>query len=242
MYEYEITNRTYAYAVYLLSACVFVLALVFYNWALLIASCAILLVSVVYLHTGHIINNYLLKHSKIIEIYNGYKLGLDLTYVTKKVGKLHQGVSIALFEPNSKMENRSGQVAELLEAVKEPFEFSIELREINKKQLVEPLETKRGMKEIALGRLSGGSYSKLNKLKREIELLDSEIGHLTKSGKSFEMMIKMRTTVIADSEIEAGREAAKNLDSVASKFSVRLGIDYNLLKGERLLEAVEASL
>ncbi|MDE1861122.1 MAG: hypothetical protein KGH72_05415 [Candidatus Micrarchaeota archaeon] len=239
MQEHERTNRIYSYFIYSASALMLMTAIALYNWVFLLLSAFMLLVSVAYLHTGHMINNYLIRRSKVIEIYNGYKLGQDLGYVTKRVGAAYRGVAVAILEPDRKLEGKDISITNLLETIKDPFEFAIALKQIDKKALVEPLETKRRMKEIELSRASAASYAKINKLKREMELLESEINHLVKSGNSFEILVRIKATTVSESEIEAGKEAARSLDSIAGKFAATFGVDYEILKGERLLNELE---
>ncbi len=239
MEEQELRNRVYSYAFY--AACVIslVAAIVLYNLFALILACILLLLSGAFFASGHIINNLLVKHSKVIEIYNGYALSEDLTGVRKRVGNRYYGVSVALLRLRKDSGSKEGELLAILENIKEPFQFSIEARQIEKRAILEALETKQKVKEIAISRMEERAYSRANEAKRELGLIESEINSIREGGKAFEVLLKIKASSFSGSEAEATRISARNLEQIANAFAVRLNLDYEILKGEALLSAVE---
>lgn len=242
MEEHIIKDKLYSYLFYVMAVVIFVASVLFHNLYGLVIVAFIVFVAAVYFKSGHIINNLLIKRSKLIEVYNGYSLMKDLSAAVKRVGNSYLGVSIAVLNITRELEGRTEQFKQVLESTKEPFEFCIGLIEIDRTRLLDSLQAKRRMKEIALTRIPQKSYDKANKVKREMEMIENEIRNVQGSGKSFEVSLKLKSTAISRDEAEAGREAAENLVKVANTFSTSFGLEYEILKGEDLLDAVEVYL
>ena len=240
MEEHTLRNRLYAYLFYGLAALALASSLFFYNAYLLAFSIVLMLISAVYYNSGHIINNILLKRSLIIETYNGYSLSDDLYSAVKMVGDGNYSVSMATLRLNRGAEAENSKVLSLLEGLDQPFEFIIQLREVNKKSLLESLETKRRMKEIAFNRITG-SYDKANELKREISVIEQEIVNIRGNGKALEVLIRLKTTSVSVDKSEAARSSARNIEHIANSFSTMLNASCEILKGEALLSALEVS-
>ena len=240
MEEHIIGNKLYAHMFYSLATITLIASIFFYNpWVLLLAA-SLISFSAVYYSSGHIVNNLLLRRSLVIETYNGYALSDNLLSAVKKVGNQYLSVSVAVLRLNRGIEVKDGEILGLLEGIGEPFWFTLQLREINKKTLLESLETKRRMKEIAAGRVAGSSYDRANAIKREIGLVEQEINSIRGSGKALEISIQLRTSETSGDESDAARGSAKSLERVAASFSTVLNADYEMLKGEALLSGIEA--
>lgn len=241
MEEHAITNKMFSYAFYALGAFVAILSVFSYSPTLVLIVSALLLLSAIYLNSGHILNNFLIRRSKLIEVYNGYRLSTDLCSAVKRVGKHFRGVSVAVFDIY-KLGNVAGtDFASTLESISIPFEFGIAVREVSKKKLLDSLETKRRVKEIAITKADSKAYDKVNELNRELGVIESDIETIKRNGKPVEVALRIRTTSDAGTDIEASRESRKNLEQVANAFSATLSLDYTMLKGELLLDAIEAS-
>lgn len=238
MEEKAIYNKIYHYLFYLLSVAIFIFSIFLHNLYLVLLSALILLTSVIVLHSGHILNNLLIKKSKIIEIGNGYKLSNNLVSASKRVGKSYFAIAIAVLRPRNGFIYRNDAMKELLESVKEPFELCISLNEVDKKRIIDSLETKRRLKEITLSRLKPNSYDKINNIRRQIELIDSEIANISNGGKSFDTSIILRTTSRSDNEYESELNVGRNIELLANKFSTSLGVDYEVIKGEEIFNFI----
>jgi hypothetical protein len=238
MEQNTLDNKFYYYLFYALSATIAILSIISYNEYLIILSSLLLLTAAILLHSGHIVNNALIKRSKIIEINNGYRLNQNLTSASKRIGKTYVSIAIAIIRPRSGFNYKSEAMKELLESVKEPFELSISLSEVDKKRIIDSLETKRRVKEIAMSRLKSNSYDKINNLKRHIELIDNEMANISAGGKSFDVSIRLTAISKSDSAYESELSASKNIEMLANKFSASMGVDYEIVKGEELFNFI----
>lgn len=240
MQEFERTNHIYSYLFYGTALLIIMLSLFVYNAAVIFTIAAMMVLSSVYLNSGHILNNLLIKRSKIIEVYNNYRLAENLNAAVRRSGNYYHGTSVSILRVNREVGGQADLIRSILESVREPFEFSLRMNEVNRNRLIESLETKRRVKEIALSRAGQKQYDKMNKLKREIAVLENDINNVIKGGKSFETIIKLRTFYVSDNQNEAGREAYRNLIRISDIFATSLGLEYEVVRSEKLLEVVNA--
>ena len=229
------TNKNSFYFVYAMSIAIFIGSLISANATILIISSVTLFFSVILLHSGHIINNMLIKKSKIIEISGNYKLSPNLNSLSRNENGTFKSISIALIKPRQNSSIKSDSVKDLLDSLTEQFEFSIELLEVDKTKILENLKTKLRMKEISLSRVDGSAYDKTSALKRQIDLINGDISNLVSIGKSFQFAIKLMSICFSESQSEAESLSSKNIEIIANKFSAALGIDHEILSGESLL-------
>jgi hypothetical protein len=239
MEQNETMNRIYSYLFYGIGILCIVCGIFFSDLYLIALTSILLLVSAVYMNSGHIVNNFLIRRSSIIEIYNGYRLSSNLDSAVKKVGNGYYALSVAIIIIEKTSNAGQEIIKNLVESIHEPFEFAILLREADRKRIIEGLEVKRRMKEIALSRTDSKLHDKINGLKREIDILGLEIENIRKSGKALEVVVKLSSFARSEVEVEAAREASSSIRHIADAFSASLGVGYELLKGEELLDSLE---
>ncbi len=235
MEEEKFKNKLYSYMFYALAGAALVASIFFYNALLFGIAAFLIFLSALYYSSGHLINNMLLRHSLLVEIYNEYRLSDNIGSAVKRIGNDYKSVSAAVLRPNRGISVGSSEMLALIEGMSEPFEFSIAVMEMNKKALLENLETKRRMREISLARLSQGTYDKTNEIKRELEVFEKEIEGIRSKGKALDVSIRIRTCAVSPDEIEAARSSYARLVHVSDAFSTVLNADYSVLKGEELL-------
>lgn len=238
MEEGAFGNRLYSYMFYAMAGASLVISIFFYNVVLFVASTILVFLSALYYSSGHIINNFLLKRSAIIEVYNGYRLSDTVSSAVKKAGSMYKAISISDISINRGVRISSAEMLSLIEGIGDPFEFSVCVREVNKRAFIEGLETKRRMREISLARLAAGSYDKANELKRELEIFDREIDGIKGSGKALDVSIRIRTIAISADEVEAARASLTSLTHVSDAFSTMLNAEYRIISGEDLLSSL----
>ena len=238
MDEMELGRKLYSYSIYAISIIILIIAILSGIFIIVIISSALLLISILYLHSGHIINNLLFKKSRIIEIKNNYILGNNIGCVFKREGNLFKSISIAELKPESSPNISSDVFSSLIESIHEPFEYSILITEVDKRKILEPLETKRKMKEILLTKINSNKYDKISNIKREIEILDSEISGIKSSGRAFEVKLIIKTISVSESESEATSQSYRSLERIADTFSATLKVNYQIIKGEELLNFI----
>ena len=237
MRELEIKNRFYSYAFYALSAGIFAMCIILQNGYLTAVSAVLLFISVVYLHSGHMANNLLLKHGSVIEICNGYVLSDELTAAVKRIGNDYFAVSCVLMKSTSG-ERNGEQISSLVSNVDFPFEFSIGLESVNHERMLDALEEKRRLVEIEIARSDPKKYDRINVLRRELSVMEDEIRSV-RGERLFATKIKLKTFARSQSDFEAALETSRNANRIASSFSSVLGFEHEVLKGERLLNELE---
>jgi len=230
-------DKLFAYSFYAISICSLLFSLLFGSALLAFLALVIALLSIIYLHAGKLINNLLIKNSKVILLSNGYELSSNLYSAVKKDKGFYESVSIAILLVNSQLSNNSLAFEQLLDRVKVPFEYSIELKELNKKHILEELETKLHMKEIQLASEKPNS-KEIGRLKREIGIIESEISTINSGGNPFNVEFKIKCRATSTSLIEATSISQRNAELVANLFATSLNVGYRLLKGEELLNAI----
>jgi hypothetical protein len=242
MDEKEIVWKLYSYAFYAAALCFAVISILSGNYAVAIVSCALLLVSAVYLNSGHMINNLLINRSNVIAYYNDYKLNVNLVSLTKRDGGSYKSLSAAVLQQESAPDVQREAMRSLIESIAEPFEFSIMVMQADKKRLVDALDMKRRMKEIQLGRIKPGKYDAINALKREIQLIEAEEDSIRKSGRAFNTMVRITAMALAGSESEAARQSVRSLERICDSFSATTKLEYEILKGEARVESMRMSM
>ncbi len=231
-------NRLYSYAFYALCASVLVASLAFYSAALFVAAALLVFLSALYYASGHIVNNALLRRSLVVEIRNGYRLSSALSSAVRRTGPAYLSVSVASMALRGGEGAGGNEMQSLLESLGEEFEFSIRVREVGKRKLLEGLETRRRMREIALARLPQGAYDRANALRREIAVLDGEISAVRAMAKALDVTVRVSAFARSEDEAEAARLSLASLAHVADSFSAVLKTEYTVLAGEELLAEV----
>ena len=228
-------NVQYFYYVYGLAALIFLSAILLSN-TLLVLACAILLfLSVVLLHAWNIINNVLIKKSNIIQMSGQYKISQNLNSLSKRTSNGYRSISISILKMPRSAIVKTEPLKELIDSINEQFEFSIELASADKSKMVENLKTKLRTKEIALARMNAKPYDKVESLKRQIEIISGDIHNLVSGGRPFHFILRLKSISISNDLYQAEADSYKSIENLSNKFSATLGIDYEILSGEKLL-------
>ncbi len=239
MLDVELQNRAYAYAVYAAAIITLALGMLFRNAYALAIDSLLLLCSVAYLNSGHIINGLLLKKGKIVEVCMGYRLSDDVRSIVKAQGNSHVAISCVIARSSST--ERNGETLNaLLRNIDFPFEFSMGMKAIDQEKVLDKLEEKRRLKEIEIARCDAKKYDRVNGLRRELSIIESEIRSM-RGQKMLTLALKLKTFCTAGSSFEAARGSASNAEKLASAFSSSLGFECEMLRGERLLDEIMAS-
>ncbi len=239
MEEQDSLNRVYSYLFYAAGVMTLVCGAFLSSAYLLVLTAAMLLLSALWLNSGHVLNNLLLRRSVVVEIYNGYRISEGLESIVKRIGNGYRAWSVARLKVD-RMSSCTGEaVKALIDGIREPFEYSIILGEADRGRILEGLETRRRMKEIALSRIDQKKQDRINALRREIDIIAAEIEGVVRSGKALEVVMVIRSYADSESRSAAGGESARRIKHIADAFSAGLGLEYEVLNGEALLGFVE---
>jgi hypothetical protein len=232
-------KKVYAYMLYGIGAFTILCSVFFSNIYLVAFTAVMIFSSVAYFNSGHMINNLILRKSAIIEMCNGFWLSHNLNSMIKKTDEGYVAVAIAVIMPEEKKLVDHGRVKEVIESIRLPFEFRVTIKEVDSKRLYDTIETKKRMKEILLSRTDPKKHDKVNSLKREIDILESEISSIRTGGRALDMFIRVFAFANSGSEIEASREAYSNIMQIGDSFSAALGVKYEIANGEELVNLIE---
>ncbi|MEM3208844.1 MAG: hypothetical protein QW046_04170 [Candidatus Micrarchaeaceae archaeon] len=229
-------QKAYSYALYTLAAGTFLAALASGDALLLLVTTLLLLSAVAYNYSWRIINAAIIKKSGLLVVSNGYSLHSSMHSAIKREGDEFMSVSAALLEAPQRME-QGRSIAEIIEGIRVPFEFSIGIREISIKQFSEGLETKRRMKEIEISNADPGDYEKISALRRELSVINSALSSIAGS-KPIASRMLLKSFAKSRYEAEAARDSYSQLRHIAELFSSALGTSARILEGEELLNEV----
>jgi len=234
MLETELGNRLYSYAFYSAAVVAMMIAMFFHSLCFLAASTLLLAASATYFHSGHIINNFLLRRGSVIEVYNNHKLSESLTSAVKRVGDSYFSVSCALLKKVT--DERNGElIASIISNIDFPFEFCLGLKRVDKNKILDDLEEKRRLKEIEITRSDAKKYDRISNLKRELSVIEGEIRTI-RGQNPLAFSLRLKCFASARNENDAIRESSRNATQLASAFSSALGFEYEILKGELRIE------
>lgn len=231
-------EKVFAYSFYAISILSIIISLAFGGAVLALLAAIFSFLSVLYLYSGKIINNIIIKNTHALVVARDYQLGGNLYSAFRRKGNVFESVSVAVLVINSPLSNQSFAFEQLLSRVKVPFEYSIEMKEFNRKRLVEDLETKLHMKEIELANAESSKPKEVNRIKREIGVIEDEIKALSSGSTPFDVKFKIRCRYESSSLLDAVSTSQKNAEYVATLFSNIFNAGYILLKGEELLGEV----
>ncbi len=236
MDENELLDRLYSYAFCAAALVVAAFSLLSGSYLLALICAALLLCAGAFFSSGHIINNLLLKHSNIIAYYNEYKLSSTLLSLTRPEGNMHRSLSVAVLRSERASESSPEALRNLIEGMMEPFEFSIRMVPADKKRIVDVLDAKRRMKELQIAKMKPGKPDAVNSLRREIQVIESDMENIRKGGMAFDTVIRITAVAVAESQMEAARQSVRSLERLCDAFSATTKLECEILKGEALVK------
>ncbi|MGC9010893.1 MAG: hypothetical protein ACP5JN_01980 [Candidatus Micrarchaeia archaeon] len=231
-------EKLFAYSFYFISVTALLLAVAFGSSILAFLSVPFALFSIAYLYSGKLINNAIIKSSRMLIVSKGYELSNNLCSAVSKKGRFYESISIAVIFVNSPLNAGNASFQQILEKVKVPFEYSIELKELSRKNILDDLETKLHIKEIELANARSEGSKDVNRIRREIAVIENEIKAISSGSKPFDVKFKIKCKAISTSLIDAATTSERNAEYVASLFASNFNAGYALLKGESLLEEI----
>ncbi len=209
-------NKVYAYMIYAISIGALVLSLLSYSLVGIILVATLAFLSAAYMNSGHIINSVVMKRLRVIEICDGYRVSGSMHSAVTRKGAMYSSVSVAVLKPNSKIESQNKIFEDLLDKIKIPFEFSISVRKLDRKKVMESLETRRRMKELELSRSEGTDYKSASMIKRQISTIENEISIISEGNEPVEALVKLKSFASAETEAEAARMSFRQLEHIAN--------------------------
>jgi hypothetical protein len=124
-----------------------------------------------------------------------------------------------------------------------PFKFSICVKNLNTKSILESIETKKYAKEIELSRLPSSSRGKdpLRSigLRNAINALSEDIDSIKKGKKPVYLAYYLVTVGSSENKFFAEELAISRLKTIANEFSFAFKAKFNMLEGDQLIELLK---
>ncbi|MGC8671651.1 MAG: hypothetical protein ACP5TJ_02045 [Candidatus Micrarchaeia archaeon] len=231
-------QKLMAYAFYALALLVFAATIFSRNYALLLLVSFFLLLSSLYFGASKFLNAQLLAllSGKLSKTVSGPTLSVDAKAVIKR--KENAYVAIAAAELRAEKQIDQSTIASILNRLSFDFDYVVSIRQLDSKKFTEGLELRKRLKEIEIEKCNRKNYNRLNELRQQLDMIESEIAKISGS-KPLSAKILLKTFAENASPYIAAKEACTNMETIASSFSSEAGFSYTVLKGEDLLLAVE---
>ncbi|MDE1804888.1 MAG: hypothetical protein KGH59_03860 [Candidatus Micrarchaeota archaeon] len=226
------------YAIYAMFGITILIAILAASAAAIALSIILLLCSVIYSHSSHVINPIIARRSGIVLAAGGYSLGSNLKAATKPMGGGYKAVCVAVLSTGSRITNEGKKFEEIISKCGFPFEFTVQIKNIEMRRVTEALETRRRMKEIELSRTRPSKSESISRIKRELSAIEGDIEALTSGRLPVEAIVRVRTTATAATEAEAARGCMAQAKQLCELFSVTYSLGYRMLIGEELLRSI----
>ncbi|MEM3781504.1 MAG: hypothetical protein QXT43_00885 [Candidatus Micrarchaeaceae archaeon] len=226
-------DKALAYALYALALAAFAASIAMRSAVALVIVSVLLLASSVYSGASSFVNAALLStlfKSKYVMQSQGYALANGGASAVARRGDAYVGISAIRLDVGAGGSNKIGEV---ISGINSDIDYTVSIRQIDSRRFIEGLAFKRRLKEIELSK-NKRSYAKANEIRREIEVLDSEISAVSGS-KPVEVSFIVKVFsqgaspgIVSKGSVSAALGIADTISTVAGAYA-------ELLKGEELL-------
>lgn len=192
-------------------------------------------------HSWDILESLIFKHTNLIQIIRDYEINGDRNTAIFYIGNDYGSISVA------KVYNISGdgidtiKFEKLIEKVNIPFKIVTQIEKIQTKNIIENIETRKYMKEIAFSKISGKSPKdrlKMEKLKNELSYLEHEISELYSGGTPLRISYYIMCAATSSDRYTAEKCSLINLNQVTIEFDSSFGTKSKLLNGSELVNTL----
>ena len=121
-----------------------------------------------------------------------------------------------------------------------PFKFVLNVEGMDLRKVLDPLETRRSIKEIELGRLPERSKEeRRSRLMREIEQIESDIRAIKSSNVPVRVLHYLMTSSSGQSRVLASERAKSQIRSVSAEFDAILNSRSTPICGDELARLIK---
>lgn len=199
---------------------------------------AILLIAFYKLH--YILESLIFKKTNLIQVLDGYELSGDRSAAIRRIEGNFSATAAALLLSGSEEAVDRNKVESIISNSHHAFKFVMQVERLDINKLLDRLQTKRGMREIELGRLDGskGNAAKASFIKRQIEQIDHEIERISTGGAPLKVSQYIMTSALSENKFNAQERAKSQLRELAGEFGALMGAKSEQLIGNDLLEVL----
>jgi len=189
-----------------------------------------------------IVDAYIFRHTNLIQILGKYELGGDRQSALYKDGGKFTAISAAILDIQGDESLDRGKIENITSHISCPFKFVTQTERINLDKISDSLLTKRSTVEIKLSRLDQSSSKhmmQINRLKREMEVIDRELKALTTGSTPLNVAHYIITSGEASSALGAEEKAKMQIRSLCAQFEAALKSKSKPVSGEELIALLE---
>ncbi len=200
-----------------------------------------LLVAFYRLH--YLVDALIFRRTSLIQVVDSCELNGERSTAVRRLGGRYCATAAALLKtgPTERIERE--KIEGIIANSRCQFRFVTQVETVDIGKLLDRLNTRMSMNEIALGRLSGrnekGNIVKINRLKREIEHTKGEIEKISTGGAPLRVSQYIMTSAVSDNRFAAQERAKSQVRELVGEFGALLGSKAEILSGNELLEVLK---
>ncbi len=233
------------YMLYLMFAICAIIAftnLLILNIFLIVVDSAMLLLAISIFTFNDIFHDLIFKHSGIIQVFNGYELTGNRNVALFRANGKVCALAAAVIDTNNVDELSKEKIEHLIENISYSFKLVLQTRKLDTKKIIDRLQTRKSMHEITISRLdikNNKHIQYMNKLKREIEVLEHDISSINSGSIPIKTIYYVMTTAIADTVLEASEHAKSQIKEISAQFNILLSSHSSIIEGDELIRLLE---
>ena len=189
----------------------------------------------------YIIDSMLFRHTGVIEMFGGFELGGNREVAVARVDGEVVAVTAAYLYPTDASTAEIGKIEGVISNTAAPFKLVMQAESLDRIKILDSLETKRNMKEIALSRIyQDPTDSKTAKdLKREIELIEHEIETMTGGAVPMHLIYYIATAAVSRNAYDAEERAKYQIRELANQIAAVTNSTFRIASGADLLRLMQ---
>ncbi len=187
----------------------------------------------------------LIKKTNFIQVLGNFELSSGRKSASiKRNGRYHASAACTLEKLEDEIER--DKIEDIISHSDFPFKFSICVKNLNTKSILESIETKKYVKEIELSRLPSTAKGKDSLrsigLRNSINALSEDIDNIKKGKKPVYLAYYLVAIGSSENKFFAEELAINRLKTIANEFSFAFKAKFNILEGNQLIELLKMDL
>jgi hypothetical protein len=212
------------------------------NIALILACLVAAFLLVAFYRLHYLVDALIFRRSNLVQLIDSCELSGERSTAVRRLGRRYCATAAALLKTGPIERVEREKVEGIIANSHCQFRFVTQVETVDIRKLLDRLNTRMSMDEIALGRLSGrnekGNMVKINRLKRDIEHVKGEIEKISTGWAPLRVSQYIMTSAIADNRFAAQERAKSQVRELVGEFGALLGSKAEILAGNELLEVL----
>lgn len=212
------------------------------NIALILVCLAAASVLVAFYRLHYLVDALVFRRSNLIQVIDSCELSGERSTAVRKLEGKYCATAAALLKtgPTERIERE--KIESIIGNSRCQFRFVMQVEGVDIGKLLDRLNTRMSMDELALGRLSGrnekGNIVKINRLKREIDHIRNEIDKIS-AAVPLRVSQYIMTSAVSENRFAAQERAKSQIRELAGEFGALLSSKAEILSGNELLEVLK---